>query len=249
MSFRCASRSQVQATRVRLLVSRLIGFCVLAFFMTAVQETSWAGDKIDPDALKKVKAATVHIRVESADGDVSEGSGFVTIARGLIVTNAHVVGMLDNDSPKPAKIEVTFNSGEANSKTVEVKVGYVDGETDLALLMMAATDAAIIPDLLPVALSQSLTETQDVFVVGFPLGKRAGPNVTVTATTVTSLRKDGGNIKQVQVNGGCTPGTPAARLSTRTANSSASPWRRTRGPNCTWPSPRRSSTPSRTGGS
>ncbi|OWK35838.1 S1 family peptidase [Fimbriiglobus ruber] len=148
----------------------------------------------------------MHIRVEYADGDVSEGSGFVTIAKGLVVTNAHVVGMLDNDSPKPKKIEATFNGGDADSKTVEVKVGYVDGESDLALLAMSAKDAATVTDLLTVALSQTLTETQDVFVVGFPLGKQAGPNVTVTATTVTSLRKEGGNLKQVQVNGGIHPG-------------------------------------------
>ncbi|HEV3437268.1 MAG TPA: serine protease, partial [Gemmata sp.] len=185
---------------------RLLGLSVLVILIGGLQSYATAGDKIDPTALKKVKAATVHIRVQFADGDVSEGSGFVTNTKGLIVTNAHVVGMLDNDSRKPSKIEITFNSGEANSKTVQATVGYVDGESDLALLKMAGKDIAIVPDLLPVALSSKLTETQDVFVVGFPLGKQAGPNVTVTATTVTSLRKEGANIKQVQVNGGMHPG-------------------------------------------
>jgi hypothetical protein len=71
---------------------------------------------------------------------------------------------------------------------------------------MASKDLSILPDLLPVAQSASLTETQDVFVVGFPLGKQAGPNVTVTATTVTSLRKEGKDLKHVQVNGGMHPG-------------------------------------------
>lgn len=200
-----AYRSPMQLGRARPLASRLLGLGLLVVLIGGLKSHA-AGDKIDPEALKKVKAATVHIRVQHADGDVSEGSGFVAKAKGLIITNAHVVGMLDNDSRKPSKVEVTFNSGEPNSKTVEVSVGYVDGESDLALLKMNGKDIALVPELLPIGLSQKLIETQDVFVVGFPLGKRAGANVTVTATTVTSLRKEGINIKQVQVNGGMHPG-------------------------------------------
>src|ERR1041384_2749181 len=96
---------------------RLIALCALALFLWGTRAS--AADKISPEALKKVKAATVHIKVTFAHGDVSEGTGFATRLRGLVVTNAHVVGMLDNDSPKPKKIEVTFNSGETNSKTIE----------------------------------------------------------------------------------------------------------------------------------
>jgi hypothetical protein len=171
-----------------------------------------ADGKIDAAVLKKVKAATVHLKITLADGDINEGSGFVTAAKGLVVTNAHVVGMLDNDSKKPTKIEVTFNSGETNSKTVTAKVGYVDGESDLALLMLGPDGVKEVPELLQGAYSAQLTETQDVFIVGFPLGKQAGPNVTVTATTVTSLRKDNGRIKHVQVNGGMHPGNSGGPL-------------------------------------
>ncbi len=202
--------------RPRRFTRQLLALGILATLIGGMQ--SYAGDKIDPLALKKVKAATVHIRVQLADGDVSQGSGFVTSTKGLIVTNAHVVGMLDNDSAKPTKIEVTFNSGEPNSKTVEVKVGYVDGESDIALLMMASKDIPLVPELLTIGLSQKLMETQDVFVVGFPLGKQAGPNVTVTATTVTSLRKEGNNIKQVQVNGGMHPGNSGGPLVDKDGN-------------------------------
>jgi S1-C subfamily serine protease len=189
---------------------RLLALSALALFLWGT--SSSAADKIDPAALKKVKAATVHIRVTFADGDVSEGSGFATRLRGLVVTNAHVVGMLDNDSPKPTKIEVTFNSGEENSKTILSKIGYVEGESDIALLMVPSGDFKEYPELLSVAYSAQLTETQDVFVVGFPLGKQAGPNVSVTATTVTSLRKEGGAIKRVQVGGGIHPGNSGGPL-------------------------------------
>jgi S1-C subfamily serine protease len=179
---------------------------LLAMILSFQSSTPAADTKITPAGLKRAKAATVHIKVRFADGDTSEGSGFVALAKGLIITNAHVVGMLDNDSRKPEKIEVTFNSGEPNSKTVAAKVGYVDGDSDLALLAYPTLELKELPELLPIFLSQKLLETQDVFVVGFPLGKKAGNNVTVTATSVTSLRKEGANIKHVQVNGGMHPG-------------------------------------------
>jgi S1-C subfamily serine protease len=191
-------------------LSRLLGLSALALLIWGASAS--AGDKITPEALKKVKAATVHVKVTFADGDVSEGSGFATRLKGLVVTNAHVVGMLDNDSVKPTKIEVTFNSGETNSKTIVSKIGYVDGDSDLALLMVPSGDFKEYPELLSVAYSQQLTETQDVFIVGFPLGKQAGSNVSVTATTVTSLRKEGGNIKRVQVGGGMHPGNSGGPL-------------------------------------
>jgi S1-C subfamily serine protease len=202
--------------RNRLILARLIALCALTLGVWGTAAP--APDKIDPVALKKVKAATVHIRVTFADGDVSEGSGFATRLRGLVVTNAHVVGMLDNDSPKPTKVEVTFNSGEANSKTIVSKIGYVDGDTDLALLMVPSANFKEYPERLPMTLSQKLNETQDVFAVGFPLGKQAGANVSVTPTSVTSLRKEGGNIKRVQVNGGLHPGNSGGPIVDKDGN-------------------------------
>ena len=167
--------------------------------------------------LKKVKAATVYIKVKFADDSSAEGSGILLGRyRGMIITNAHVVGMLDNDSPKPVKIDVTLNGGQADAKTISAQVGYVDGDSDLALLATAAKDNKEFPEYLSILpkLSQSLVETQELFVVGYPLGKQAGPNVTVTPTSVTSLRTENNNIKWVQVNGGIHPGNSGGPLVT-----------------------------------
>lgn len=180
--------------------------CVAVAVLLAVPLATAADTKIDPAALKKVKAATVHIKVTFDDGDTTEGTGFATRAPGLIVTNAHVVGMLDNDSKRPSKVEVTLNSGEENSKTMVAVVGHVDGDADIAMLALPQAEAKNFPPLLPTGLAQDLSETQDVFIVGFPLGRKIGANVTVTATTVTSLRKEGRTVQQVQVNGGMHPG-------------------------------------------
>ncbi len=194
---------------------RVLGSCLLIALNWVWSAPSVnAQAKLDPAVLKKVKAATVHIKVKFADDSSAEGSGILAgNYRGMIITNAHVVGMLDNDSPKPVSIEVTLNSGQPNAKTIPAKVGYVDGESDLALLAAASKDFPEYLSILPKG-SQSLIETQELFVIGFPLGKQAGPNVTVTPTSVTSLRSENNNIKAVQVNGGIHPGNSGGPLVT-----------------------------------
>jgi hypothetical protein len=66
-------------------------------------------------ALDRVKNATVFLRVTSADGSKGSGSGFFGCpeAPNIILTNAHVVGMLSPDSGRPLAIEVFVHSGEA----------------------------------------------------------------------------------------------------------------------------------------
>src|SRR5262249_38855682 len=60
---------------------------------------------------------------------------------------------------------------------------------------------------LPIVPSRNLRETQRVFVIGFPLADAIGKNVTVSTSSVSSLRKNpGGGLDQVQVNGGMQPG-------------------------------------------
>jgi hypothetical protein len=52
-------------------------------------------------------------------------------------------------------------------------------------------------------------------VFGFPLGRRIGSNVTVTPTSVTSLRKENGSLKTIQVNGGLHHGNSGGPLVTK----------------------------------
>ena len=92
------------------------------------------GESLAPAVLKKVKAATVHLEVSLPGGGSAEGSGFFTDEPGVILTNAHVLGMLDADSRPPLKILATLDSGEANSRTLVAKFVGVDRESDLALL-------------------------------------------------------------------------------------------------------------------
>ena len=50
------------------------------------------------------------------DGNAVEGTGFLTDEPGLVLTNAHVLGMLDPDSRRPLQVDVTLNSGETDSR-------------------------------------------------------------------------------------------------------------------------------------
>ena len=45
-----------------------------------------------------------------------------------------------------------------------------------------------------------------MFIFGFPLGKQLGNNITVSRSSISSLRKTNGTLNQIQVNGGMHPG-------------------------------------------
>jgi hypothetical protein len=158
---------------------------------------------LDAAVLKKVKAATIHLEVQLPNGTTVEGSGFCTDQPGLVLTNAHVLGMLDADSRPPVKIAATLNSGEANARTLPAKWVASDRDSDLALVRIAGNN---LPAALSVVPAKELTETAEVYIFGFPLGKRLGKNITVSKSSVSSLRTANGQLKQVQVNGGMHPG-------------------------------------------
>lgn len=170
---------------------------------TPVASNSAAGqDRIRPEVLATVKRATVMIRIVREKFSAS-GSGFFTVEKGIVVTNAHVVDMQSPTSVKPEKLEVVVNSGEPDERTYPAEILGFDPVADLAVLKLVNADPSLLPPPLPVVDSITLYETQPVFIFGFPLGERLGLNITVSQSSVSSLRKDSqGRMTQVQVNGG-----------------------------------------------
>jgi S1-C subfamily serine protease len=158
--------------------------------------------QLAPHVLKKVKRATVYMRVTMANGTEAQGSGFFGVEPGIILTNSHVVGMLKADRP-PRRIEAVISSGEANEKHITAQVLGVDKSSDLAVLRAAGDD---LPAPLDVKSAADLLETQEVYVFGFPFGADLGKNITVSKSSVSSLRKEAGYLSKVQVNGGMHPG-------------------------------------------
>lgn len=162
--------------------------------------------QIDGAKVAAVKKATVYLRVQMPSGGIGEGTGFLAGAEGLVVTNAHVVGMLSARSNRPTKIDVVLNSGEPDEMQTTGQVLDVDRVTDLALIRINV-DRSKLPPVLPLNSARTLTETQKVYIFGFPYGEKLGKNITVSESSVSSIRKlPSGDLEKIQVNGGMNPG-------------------------------------------
>jgi predicted Zn finger-like uncharacterized protein len=171
--------------------------------------------RLTAERRKRVKQATVYVRVKMPDGAGGTGSGFFGCkdAPSIILTNAHVVGMLSPDSPRPLEVEVFVNSGESNEWSTKARVLGVDRASDLAVLDIG-TPPHPLPEPLAVKDASKLNELDEVYVFGFPYGEALGKAITVRPASVSALRKHPktGVLDRVQVDGGMDPGNSGGPL-------------------------------------
>ncbi len=184
-------------------------------FTTAFGQTQ----ALTPSQLKKIKAATVFVKVNFDDFGCT-GSGFVVHATkdsGLIITNEHVISQPVDDRTgrvttwaKP-KIEIVFNSGSKDSEwSAFAEVLYRNVEDDLAILKVKAIKP--IPEPLSIGGADEFPETTPVHVCGFPFGEGLAsgdknPEISIGGATVSSNRTDDkGEMAAVQLNGALNPG-------------------------------------------
>ena len=165
------------------------------------------------EVIEKVKKATVRVRVLFNNNKGGSGSGFVEKDSRLVLTNAHVLGLLDKKDRGPRAIELVVNSGDGPDKEYSLggELVAVDKESDLALIrpfLLEVGARHIVPDGLTVPKSPNVSLLQRLFVFGYPFGERLGTEITVSETSVSSLRKDQatGKLAMVQVKGGMNPG-------------------------------------------
>jgi predicted Zn finger-like uncharacterized protein len=158
------------------------------------------------EARARVKKATVLIEVTTANDKRATGSGFFGVpgATGLVLTNAHVVGMLTPDSQPPKSVDVVVNSGEADERKLSASVASVDRSSDLAILDVGSVSG--LPTPLHVKSARGLAELDRVYTFGFPLGKKLGKEITIRESSVSSLRKKHGELHRIQIQGGLDPG-------------------------------------------
>jgi predicted Zn finger-like uncharacterized protein len=163
--------------------------------------------RLSGEGRDRVKRATVYLRVTMPDGSKASGTGFFGSkeARNIILTNAHVVGMLSPESSRPQAIEVFVNSGQDDEWKTTARVLGVDRSSDLAVLDIG-TPPRPVPEPLTVKSASVLRELDEVYVFGFPFGEQLGKEITIRPSSVSSLRKKGGVLDRVQVNGGMDPG-------------------------------------------
>ena len=153
-----------------------------------------------PIEISKIKRATALVITD--DGT---GTAFCIDARGVFVTNAHVVtGLKQFDL-----VTLVLNSGEENAHEIRARVARVDEKNDLALLT-SNTDHDF--PVLETGDAEKLVETRPVFAFGFPFGEaltiRGGqyPSISVNPGHVTSLRKSDGELKLIQIDAQVNPG-------------------------------------------
>jgi V8-like Glu-specific endopeptidase len=179
-------------------------YCLITFLVVACTSGGpalrTASGQLTDDVLKKVKHGTVHLHVKLANGNQAEGSGWF-VERGFIITNAHVLNMHGGDKRFPSKVEVTIDSCEKTSRTVTAKFKGAAYEADLMVLQIDG-DPAELPEPLTLIPDAELSETQTVYVFGFPLGKALGKSITVSKSSISSLRKENGELKEIQLDGG-----------------------------------------------
>src|SRR5262249_34452518 len=143
-----------------------------------------------PEVLERVKKATVYLRVTIDGNNVTRGSGCFAVEPGVVLTNAHVLGMLVGRTRRPQKVEVVLNSGQGDERTLSAQILEVDRSSDLAVLRVSGSN---LPEPLAVLEAKNLQETQQVYVCGFPLGVTLGKEISVRKSAVASLRKENGN--------------------------------------------------------
>jgi S1-C subfamily serine protease len=162
-----------------------------------------ANVELPREVVQRVKQATVYIQVRLADGGVAQGSGFFGVEPNVVLTNAHVLGMLHPGTAAPRSIDVTTNGGTKEEKKYSARLLGIDRNSDLAVLRVAGSGT---PAPLEVRSARNLRETQRVWVLGFPFGAGLGKEITVSDSSVSSLRREKDLIVRIQVNGGMHPG-------------------------------------------
>jgi S1-C subfamily serine protease len=180
---------------------------------SAKKEPDPLGNSPTPEVVEKVKKATVLVRVRFNNGKGGSGTGFVEKDSRLVLTNAHVVGMVDPKDRGPRAIELVVNSGDGPGKEYSLggELIAADAEADLALIrpfLLRPGERHIVPEGLSVPKSQSVSLLQRLFVFGYPFGEKLGTEITVAETSISSLRKNQttGKLAQIQVKGGMNPG-------------------------------------------
>lgn len=134
-----------------------------------------------PDIVKAVSPAVVTITAEGVSSGSSAfgqsgtgtaiGSGVIFDARGLVLTNHHVV------AGNPSKLTVTLKDG----RTLNASIYGVDTLTDLAIVKIEG--ASNLPTA-PIGSSESIQVGQQAIAIGSPLGDLTG---SVTSGIISAV--------------------------------------------------------------
>jgi S1-C subfamily serine protease len=197
---------------------------------TDASATSAAAKVIDSaEVVRRLKEATVYIKIMVAGKMLGSGTGFAIETRGDVVrvaTNRHVAVVNLGELPRKyvpkgskAELEVVFRSGQGAQKEQAVPAQIIAADTtdefstDLAVLECRGVKQP--PKPIDVYAKSDTTEGMTYTGAGFPLGgmlnaateTRGNPSVTITGGRIAALRRDeSGQVALFQVDGSIQPG-------------------------------------------
>jgi len=160
---------------------------------------------VSPETISAGKAATALVVLDSG---AAYASAFCIDPAGVFVTNQHVV-----DEGK--SFSVVLSPGEKDQIVFKAHVIRTDSKSDLALLK--ADSVKPLPSL-KLGDTSALSEAMEVVAFGYPFGAALAfkdgqyPNVTVSLGHLTSLRKDAGVLKLLQIDASLNPGNSGGPL-------------------------------------
>ena len=168
-------------------MSRSISRALAALLVVGGSGTCAA--QLADDVVDRGKKATVLVQI-SHDTRVTLGSAFCIRKSGLFVTTA---GVVEKAAIKGSVVRLVVDIGLKTQRAVRAEVLRRNDEVNLALL-----EAAGQSDLTPLELARdgSLSEVAEVYTFGYPLGtklaesRRSYPEVTVSPSRITRIRKD-----------------------------------------------------------
>lgn len=169
---------------------RRISFFIFFLACFACFAGSLSAQDFLPDLVKRVKPSAVAIETfDARDNTIARGSGFF-IAPDRVITNRHVI-------ERSSRVEIHLLDG----KKFPVRgVLAVDGEGDLALLLVDVPRALAIPLPIVRAVPQ---EGESIVVIGNPFGLEG----SVSNGIVSAVREIPGYGKIIQITASISPGS------------------------------------------
>lgn len=141
------------------------------------------------------------------------GSAFCVSDIGVFVTNAHVVdGYTLGDA-----VSLVLRSGQDDEKRLEGKIARLDEDQDLAIITVRGSQFVA----LKLGETNGLRETDEILAFGFPFGearsatRRQNPSLSVNVGRITSMRREDGALKAMQIDALVNPGNAGGPVTNR----------------------------------
>ena len=147
--------------------------------------------KVTPPVIVRRKPRSTPRRSSDPNKIVSasSGSGFAVSSNGHVITNNHVINGCQ-------KVRIHHKG-----QTIPATVVTYDPNNDLALLKGNFRPSTVFP-----LSNQKLELLQDVYVAGYPFGRKISTSVKVTKGIISSLTGIGNNFSNIQIDAALQPG-------------------------------------------